>query len=93
MLLTLALLLNAIDIAVTDLHTYRHCHVCGLLACACGFHLIGADLIVEVNDLNEIIIDLEELATFLSARLAANAGDETNDVLKAVITVKLLRGE
>ena len=58
MLLTLALLLNAIDIAVTNLCTLRHSHLCGLLAClacACGFNLIGADLIVEVNDLNEII--------------------------------------
>ena len=56
MLLTLGLLL-AIDIAVTYLHALRHSHLCGLLAClacALGFNIEAADLIVEVIDINDV---------------------------------------
>ena len=35
------------------------------LACALGFNLLGANFIVEINDLNEIIVGLGGAVTFL----------------------------
>ena len=80
----------AIDIAVTDLHTYRHCHVCGLLAClACahGLDLESVNFILEVHHIDHIIIVCGRAETFLLTPLAAVSGVLKNDVLNDAVII------